>query len=139
MHLEENNMVDFILKENPFSNMKEYLTKKVEAFRIAIEYEQLTEYERNNNSVICVAFRKFWGRIIKSEYEKSLGKNDSDVLNSCYLIINELASSEHPEGQRILYEEIFYNLVLEEVHVPIVYSRLNIDAKKIFDSFKTNQ
>lgn len=119
--------------------MKEYLTKMVESFRTATEFEQLTEYEKNNNSVICAAFRKFWERIIKSEYEKSLDKNDSDALNSCYLIINELASSEHPEGQRILYEEIFYNLVLEEVHVPIVYSRLNINAKKIFDSVKTNQ
>ncbi len=132
-------MVNFILKENPFLNMNEYFTNRVEAFKKCVEFSQLTDYERTNNSIICVTFRNFFERILKNEYEKSLDDDNSNTLNLCYNVMNELATSEHSEGERILREEIFYNLQLEEKYFVAFYSKLNNKAKKIFSSLKENQ
>jgi hypothetical protein len=127
-------MVDFVLVDNPFKNMNDYLIKKIIAFKSSPEYNEMVEYEKNNNSVVCSVFTTFFERLLKEQQEKELNGEENNSLNNCFEIINELASASHPQGQRMLNEIILYNLSLENNYMRLLYSKFNQDARRIYDS-----
>lgn len=128
-------MGNFTLAESEYPKVPEILLSMVQGFADSLEYERLSEIERQLPGVFAAQFTRFFVRLQEAELRGDHDERDTETLAGAYRAIEKLASSRDKQLRSLVQDEIFEDIRASEGTWPKIKVRLGWQSRTLFDQW----